>query len=144
MNETTRPIPPSGIEIKRLLAIAERDLNQAQLSELHPDTRFALAYNADLQLATVILRLHGIRVRSAGFHRQTFIELSKCLDEERQMIAGYFDRARRKRNTVAYEQIGVVSEGEVIDLIGQVDQFREWVIQKVETQIPQISKNDGE
>jgi uncharacterized protein (UPF0332 family) len=134
MNEPTRPIPPSGIEIERLLAVAERDLNQAQLSALHSDTRFALAYNAGLQLSTVILRLRGIRVRSAGFHQQTFIALSKFLDEERQMIAGYFDRARRKRNTAAYEQIGVVSEGEVIDLIEQVSQFREWVIQEVENQ----------
>ena len=136
MSERTRPVSPSTIEIERLLAIAERDLSQAQLTKLHLDTRFSLAYNAALQLATVILRLHGIRVRKTRFHQQTFAELGKCLDEVQRNIAEYFDRSRRKRNMAAYEQVSVVSESEVIDLITQVIEFGEWVVQEVGGRMP--------
>ena len=57
MSEETRRIRTARAEIERLLAIADRDLDQAGLPEIHLDTRYALAYNAALQLATVILRL---------------------------------------------------------------------------------------
>ena len=87
MSEGTRPVDPSRIEIARLLAIAVRDLRQAQFEDLHLDTRFSLAYNAALQLATVTLRLHGIRVRKAAFHQRTFAELAKHMDPAYQNMA---------------------------------------------------------
>lgn len=131
MTDATRPVRPSGTEIQRLLEIAERDLAQAQLPSLHLDTRFALAYNAGLQLATAVLRLHGIRVRSAAFHRQTFVELRTQLPVDKQNLADFLDRARRKRNTAAYEQVNVVSEAEVNDLISQIQAFNTWVAEEV-------------
>lgn len=132
MTGATRPIPPFSVEIGRLLAVAERDLTQARMCGLHPDTRFSLAYNAALQLATVVLRLHGIRIRKARFHLHTFVELKMHLPEDQGQIADYFDRARRKRNAAAYDRINVVSEGEVDDLIAQVEAFRVWVNAEVE------------
>ena len=127
MNDNTRRIRTSPVEIARLLAIADRDLGQASQEVLHLDTRFALAYNAALQLATVILRLDGVRVRKDAFHARTFAELKERLPEDRRSFAEYFDRARRKRNTAAYEQSDVVSAGELDDLSEQVNRFREWV-----------------
>jgi len=67
MNEGTRPIRTSEAEIERLLGIAERDLDQARLPEIHLDTRYTLAYNAALQLATIVLRLDGTRIRKQAF-----------------------------------------------------------------------------
>ena len=130
MSEGTRPVTPSIIEIRRLLAIADRDLRQAQFDNLHLDTRFSLAYNAALQLATVIVRLHGVRVRKPAFHRQTFVELAELLDAHQQEMVASFERARRKRNIVAYEQPGAVSASELADLVEQVSQFRSWVQQE--------------
>ena len=43
MTDPTRSVSPSPIEIERLLGIADRDLTQAQMGDLHPDTRFLLA-----------------------------------------------------------------------------------------------------
>jgi len=137
MSAGIRSVQPSRAEIARLLAIAVRDLDQAQFKNLHLDTRFALAYNAALQLATVILRLHGIRVRKTAFHQRTFSELSHHVDPEFQNLAAYFDRARRKRNIIAYEQSGAVSESEVADLLKQVKQFRTWVEHEVEKRMPE-------
>jgi uncharacterized protein (UPF0332 family) len=132
MSEGTRPITPSIIEIRRLLAIADRDLQQAQFDNLHLDTRFSLAYNAVLQLATVILRLHGVRVRKPAFHRQTFVELAKQLGLHQQEMVASFERARRKRNIVAYEQPGAVSASELADLVAQAGEFRSWVQQELD------------
>ena len=127
MTEAARPVSPSSDEIKQLLAIAERDLCQAQMDNLHLDTRFSLAYNAALQLATAALRLHGIRIRKTGFHQQTLAELRTRLPTAMQGFADFFDRARRKRNAASYDRVNVVSEGEVDDLIDQVGTFRAWV-----------------
>ncbi len=132
MTDVARPVPPSSDEIKQLLAIAERDLGQARIDGLHLDTRFSVAYNAALQLATAVLRLHGVRIRKAGFHQQTFAELKTRLPAGMRNVAEYFDRARRMRNAAAYDRVNVVSEGDVDDLIRQVEIFRLWVVREVE------------
>lgn len=139
MSNSTRPAVPSSTEIKRLLAIAERDLGQAQMGNLHPDTRFSLAYNAALQLATAILRLHGLRIRKVGFHQHTFAELRTRLPAEIQAFSDYFDRARRKRNAAFYDQVNVVSEGEVNDLIQQVETFQAWVTSEAKRRKPSLT-----
>ena len=139
MSNSTRPAAPSSTEIKRLLAIAERDLGQARMANLHPDTRFSLAYNAALQLATVILRLHGLRIRKVGFHQHTFAELRTRLPVDMQVFGDYFDRARRKRNAVFYDQVNVVSKGEVSDLIQQVETFQAWVTSEAKRRKPSLT-----
>jgi len=131
VSDATRPIDRSSIEVERLFAIAARDLGQAEMEALHLDTRYALAYNAALQLATVVLRLHGVRVRTQAFHARTFAELKGRLPRDRQHFAEYFDRARRKRNIAAYEQANVASEAEVDDLIERVSAFQAWVKEQV-------------
>ena len=99
MNDSARPVVSSAIEVARLLAITDRDLGQATMDSLHLDTRFALAYNAALQLATVVLRLHGLRIRKVGFHERTFEELETHLPAYMRTFADYFDRARTKSPT---------------------------------------------
>ena len=138
---TTRKVPLSPKEIRTLLELADRDLHQARLLDLHPDTRYALAYNAGLQLATAALRLHGVRIRKARFHARTFAELKPRLPEEMRSFADYFDRARRKRHTVTYDRAGAVSEGEVDDLIEQVCGFREWLHSVLKERFPGESSN---
>ncbi|MEN6369414.1 MAG: hypothetical protein ABFD77_06910 [Thermotogota bacterium] len=46
-------------------------------------------------------------------------------------FAEYFDRARRKRNTLSYDHVNVASASEVDDLIGQVKVFGAWVTGEV-------------
>ena len=127
-NDGIKPISTSLQEIFSLLELAERDLKQADIVELHLDTRYALAYNAALQLATATLRLHGIRVRSTAYHLRTFEELRGYLPREIEPLATYFDRARRKRHIVMYDKAGAVSLDEVIELIAQVRKYRAWLV----------------
>jgi len=52
----------SADEIRALFRVVERDLEQAKVPGLYPDGRYALLYNAALQLATIVLRLKGLQL----------------------------------------------------------------------------------
>lgn len=129
--------PTSPEEIQALFRLAERDQRQATVPGLDPDGRFAFAYNAALQLATAYLRLEGIRVPTHARHAQTFEELLARLPPDLRRWATDFDRARRKRHTLMYDQVGTVGEGEVAELLAQVGEFRAWVAEQVRRRFPE-------
>ena len=56
------------LEIRRLLQVTARDLSDSCVEGLSADRRFATAYNAALQLATVVLRAEGYRTAGVGHH----------------------------------------------------------------------------
>lgn len=55
----------SQVEISDLIRVVDRDLEDASIEQLSADRRFATAYNAALQLATIAL--HCARYRTAGY-----------------------------------------------------------------------------
>jgi len=59
-NGWLRPHATSRQEIGNLLAIVERDLQDAQ-GGISPDWRFGIAYNAALKLCTILLYAEGYR-----------------------------------------------------------------------------------
>jgi hydrogenase/urease accessory protein HupE len=64
-------------EISGIMALVERDLTDASREEISTDWRFNIAYNAGLQLATVVLYASGYR---AGMGKVNTIGRSKlCL-----------------------------------------------------------------
>ena len=77
-------------QILDLLALADRNMANATVSELSPDWQFTIAYQAALSLATIPLYLAGYRtVSNKGGHH--FVTLS-ALPET--MNANQKDRAR--------------------------------------------------
>ena len=58
----------SAREISDLFEVVQRDLKDASIKELSADRRFATAYNAALQLTTILMYSHGYRAVSS---RQT-------------------------------------------------------------------------
>lgn len=114
-------------EIENLLGIVERDCSQACLDGMHSDIRFELLYNAALQLATVVLRLHGLRVGRSGHHRETFREVLELVPEELRPTIRLFDQARRKRNALVYDQAGGATEADLEGLRTSVHSFEQWV-----------------
>ncbi|MCK4411040.1 hypothetical protein KAV67_02030 [Candidatus Bipolaricaulota bacterium] len=117
----------SADEIHALLRVVERDLEQAEVTGLYPDGRYAFVYNAALQLATIVLRLKGLRIGAPGHHRETFHVVEPLVPEAMRSIVAEFEHARRKRNTVMYDQAGTISEHEVNDLREAVKEFASWV-----------------
>ena len=65
-------------EIQSLFKLVERDLKDAKIELLSTDRRFATAYNAALQLATIVLHAARYRVKSSvgGHHWITVLSFN--------------------------------------------------------------------
>jgi hypothetical protein len=102
-------------EISRLLATADGhldDYRKAVASEMSADAQLSLAYDAIRICSTAALRAAGYRVvRGNNEHYRTLDALEFSIDPGRKLIAT-LDALRRKRNTGAYDDYGLVSQGE--------------------------------
>jgi uncharacterized protein (UPF0332 family) len=121
----------SAAEIADLLKIVKRDINDTKLERLSPDRRFAITYNAALQLATILLHCKGCkgyRAVGAGHHFTVFQAMKEILGKEYEELADYFDSCRSKRNITDYDRAGEISETEVNELIDETLKFKALVI----------------
>lgn len=102
-------------EISRLLAAADGhldDYRKAVASEISADAQLSLAYDAIRISSTAAPRAAGYRVvRGNNEHYRTLDALEFSIDPERKIIPT-LDALRRKRNTGAYDDYGLVSQGE--------------------------------
>lgn len=130
-----KPHDPSDREIDSLFKIVERDLKDAVVPFLSLDRRFATAYNAALQLATIVLRAHGFRSNpgKAAHHRISIDSIPFVLGQKFRSTKSYFDSCRIKRNTCEYTATEEVSEKDVQELLVAVRDFekqvRNWLAQ---------------
>ena len=111
-------------EIEKPLEIAERDLAVAEkIFEEDLDWSFSIAYNAILQACRAYMFSLGYRPASSEMHKTVF-EFMEVMSEDphKEMIA-YFDRARRKRHRTLYDEVGLVSTEEVLELLKQARTF---------------------
>lgn len=102
-------------EIARLLLIADgrlEDYQKAAANELSSDVQLSLAYDAIRACATAALRAAGYRVvRGGSEHYRTIEALEFSIDPGRKLIP-VLDSLRKKRNLGAYDDYGLVSQGE--------------------------------
>lgn len=118
-------------EIADLLAVVERDLKDAALSNLSPDRRFAIAYNAVLQMARAVMFSEGYRTHGTGHHATTFDFLAEALGSKYAELVDYFDDCRRKRSLADYVGVGYASQTEADELLTEAINFaqiaRDWI-----------------
>lgn len=116
-NGWLRPHKTSNQEIQNLLAIVERDLEDASQSNLSPDWRFGIAYNAALKLCTILLYSSGYRPEKSLAHYRTLQALPLILGDKWQDDASYLDTCRIKRNIVEYDYVGGATDKDADELI---------------------------
>lgn len=134
-------VPPSAEELDGLRELLARNLNDARLSGLSADGRFAMAYNAARLLSTIAIRAAGYRVRGhAGAHYGTFVALEAAMGSSVSDIAGYFDTCRRKRNELSYDTAGIASDGEAAELLEKATAFSALVEDWLRRNHPALSK----
>ncbi|HUH67303.1 MAG TPA: hypothetical protein VLZ07_12805 [Syntrophales bacterium] len=114
-------------EIKNLLAIIDRSLLDAA-GNVSADARFAIAYNAALQLCTVLLHAAGYRSETSRKHERTIKTLPLILGKEKEPDAKYLDTCRTKRHIVEYDYVGSVTGEDVRELVAYVQELRGDVI----------------
>jgi hypothetical protein len=120
---------PSRREIIGLLAVADRDLADAHVTQVSLDRRFATAYSGALQLATIVMAASGLRVAAQrGHHAVTWQALPELIGDATRETAIYFDSCRALRNATDYDRAGVVSAAEVDELLREAAAFRTAVL----------------
>ncbi len=114
-------------EIENLLALADRDLHDAQATELSVDWRFNIAYNAALQLAGTALAASGYRiVRSGPHHHRTIQSLLHTIGADDNTVR-LLDRFRKKRNVAEYDVVGTISEQEAAEMLELARSLRQQI-----------------
>ncbi len=112
-------------EIDGLRAVVGRDLKDASMAGFSEDRRFATAYNAALQLATMAIACAGYRVSTKqGHHENTFLALELAMGNPVTKFATYFNACRKKRNLVDYNLANVVTETELQELLEKAAEFQ--------------------
>lgn len=119
-------------EIENLRALIKRDLADAAVVALSADRRFATAYNAALQAATIVIACSGYRVSArVGHHQVTFEAAEVALGSKAAALTQYFETCRRKRNVIDYMTSSVATDTEAEELVERAGDFRsmveEWV-----------------
>ena len=119
------PHKTSKKEIANLIKLAKRDIKDAKLKGLSLDRKFTCAYNAVLQLATVLLYCKGYKSKGIGHHATVFEAMREILGRDYYELADYFDSCRAKRNITDYDYAGGISEQETEELIKEGESFFE-------------------
>lgn len=121
---------PTAEEISSLRKLIERDLDDAALTDLSADRRFATAYNAVLQLCKMAIACAGYRVSTSmgGHHRTTFEAVQLAMGPSVRNLADYFETCRRMRNVIDYDSAEVASEMQSHELLDRAMEFKKLVL----------------
>ncbi len=136
-NRWVRRHRSSRDEITRLLAIADRDVEQSQTAGLGPEWRFDIAYNAVLQLATAALAAAGYQAERQNKHKRTLecLEFAAGIDPD---TVSFLDRCRRKRHAAVYDQIGAISDHEAAEMLAAATKLRAKVTAWLRSEHPEL------
>jgi hypothetical protein len=127
-------------EINNLRALITRDLADAAVVALSADRRFATAYNAALQAATIAIACSGYRVSArAGHHKVTFEAAGIAIGIEAAAITDYFETCRRKRNVIDYMTSSVATDTEAEEIVERANDLRSVVEKWVRLRHPSIA-----
>ena len=116
-------------ELDKLRAVIVRDFADASLDGVSADRRFATAYNAALQAAKMAIACAGYRVAGAGHHRISFEVVKLAIGKAAAPYSDYFDRCRRKRNVIDYDDAFVARETETREIVAKAKEFVDMVEQ---------------
>ena len=129
-------------EIANLFKVVDRDMKDANLEGLSEDRRFATAYNAALQLATIVLYASGYRSKAAtGHHWVTLMSLPELMGQKTTQRTDYLNTCRSKRNMADYDTAGTISAAELKVLIKEVVSFKHDVILWLQKHHPEYVLN---
>ena len=126
------PFRATREEIAKVMDIAKRDLDDAEKARgTSLDWTYSIAYNAVLQACRAYMFHMGYRPASSGAHKATFEFMQIAVDEPRKKTIDYFDRVRKKRHRVIYEEPGLITEKEAQQLIKKAKEFLDYVSGKL-------------
>lgn len=130
----------SPTEIQQLLKIVDRDLRDCNAKVISADSRFAIAFNAALQSATIALRASGYRTAGQGHHVRVIDSLPLTVGADSRLVQK-LQVLCRKRNTCFYDLAGAVSEAELKEMTNLAVLLRDRVLEWLRKNHPQLLKS---
>ena len=132
--------PSSTNEIKSLLGIVQRSLDDSKVAAISDDLRFVAAFTAALTVATVALRASGYRTAAqVGHHLKTIESLDFTLNADPKVIQT-LKTFNNKRSRSVYDMAGVVSDQEVNDISKLATELYKQVKSWLEKSHPELLK----
>ena len=128
---------PSAGETRDLFDLVDRDLRAAEEVSV-ADWQFNIAYNAGLQLCSILLYACGYQPENARAHLRTIDALPMILGPAHQEDADYFNACRMKRNEMGYVRAGAVNLTAAKELIEHVKSFRPVVLTWLQANHPEL------
>jgi len=125
-------------EINLLLAAAQRNLADANVTEISDETRFDAAYKAVMQAAMLALLANGYRpsTSSVGHHMTMIQSLPKSIGLAKEKMV-LLDALRRKRNAADYLG-GYVDQASLTACISEAEALLEAVTLWIKTNRPEL------
>lgn len=128
-------------ELDDMRDLIARDLADAGLAGLSADRRFATAYNAALQAASMAIACAGYRITAkTGHHRVSLESAALALGRSARRLTDYFDTCRRKRNQIDYTRSHVATETEAKEIVTRAKEFYELVEAWIAKNHPKLKK----
>lgn len=133
-----RPYRTTRDQITALFALVDRDLEDTA-RDLSADWQFNIAYNAALQLCSILLNAEGWRPERNLAHYRTLQSLPLILGTDWQDDADYMETCRSKRNKTEYDAVGQVTRAQAKELADFAKKLRKKVISWLEEKHPELS-----
>jgi uncharacterized protein (UPF0332 family) len=115
-------------EIGKVLQISRRDMETAlRIRGEDPDWSYNIAYNAVLQACKAFLFFKGYRASASETHKATLAFMLETVDEPWHTKIEYFDRVRKKRHRLVYDEIGLISQTELTNLLNEARAFIDFI-----------------
>lgn len=130
--------PTSSSEIRNLLSIVDRDLNDAT-GNISADWQFGIAYNAALRLCTILIRAEGYRPGRNLQHFRTLMALPLILGTAHQKDADYLETCRKIRNQVEYDYAGGATYQHAEELLSFASELRSIVLTWLAQHHPELA-----
>lgn len=129
-NGWLQAIPASAEEVARLLAVADRNLADAEVTAVSTDARVGFAHAATVALAAAALAAEGYRAGKERHHERLLDSLRYTIDIDARLLKQLHD-VRRARNALTYEQPGDTTQAEAEAIIWRAGGVRvsvmEWL-----------------
>jgi len=121
-------IPASAEEVARLLAVADRNLADAEVTAVSTDARVGFAHAATIALAAAALAAEGYRASKDRHHERLLDSLRHTIDIDVRVLKQLHD-VRRARNASTYERPSDTARAEAEAIIRRAGGVRVAVVE---------------
>jgi hypothetical protein len=133
-----RPYRTTRDQVAAQFALVDRDLEDTT-RDLSADWQFNIAYNAALQLCSILLNAEGWRPERNLAHYRTLQSLALILGADWQDDADYMETCRSKRNRTEYDAVGQVTRAQAKELADFAKRLRKEAISWLKEKHPELS-----